>query len=317
MRLWLKNRFIELLRPALTLWLPASALFLLLLAPGAHAITQTRKDITELQRTVFTLQSDISDLKGEIENLPSEESIALVRQVQADILAQLSELLRDVQVMTGRFEESKYYMDKFVKDTSAEVDLMKARVDTATPGLNKEEARKLIERIESIEAELAAIKEKLPALEAAIPAGPEETPPKEATPEEVYEAALNTFREEKHKEAREMMEAFIRKYPEHTLAGNAQFWIAETYYAEKDYDDAILAYEDLLQKHKKHSKVPAAILKQGLAFIELGDNKAARGILREVIEKYPKSEQAKTASEKLSTLEGSESSNTTGPPEKK
>ncbi len=310
MRLLLKNRFIELLRPALALWLPASALFLLLLAPDAHAVTQTRKDITELQRTVFTLQSDISDLKGEIEKLPSEESIAQVRQTQADIMAQLSELLRDVQVMTGRFEESKYYMDKFVKDTSAEVDLMKARVDTATPGLNKEEARKLIARIESIEAELAAIKEKLPALEAAAP-------PKEATPEEVYEAALNTFREEKHKEAREMMEAFIRKYPKHTLAGNAQFWIAETYYAEKDYDDAILAYEDLLQKHKKHSKVPPAILKQGLAFIELGDNKAARGILREVIEKYPDSEQAKTAGERLSSLERSESSNTVGPPEKK
>ena len=141
MRLLLKNRFIELLRPALTLWLPASALFLLFLVPDVHAISQTRKDINELQRTVFTLQSDISDLRGEIEKLPSEESIAHVRQTQADIVAQLSELLRDVQVMTGRFEESKYYMDKFVKDTSAEVDLMKARVDPATPGLNKEEAR--------------------------------------------------------------------------------------------------------------------------------------------------------------------------------
>jgi tol-pal system protein YbgF len=231
-------------------------------------------------------------------------------------------------VLTGRFEESRYFTDKLLNDTSAEVEVLKTRVDDAIGGLTEQQAEDLVMRVEAVEQTMASIDERLAAIEKATGKLPpekadKEPEPKKETPEDVYEAALDTYKDSQYDEARQMMEAFIKEYPEHTLAGNAQFWIAETYYADKNYADAILAYEDLLQKHKGHGKVPAALLKQALSFLEMGDKKAARGILRELIENHPDAEQAKTAKEKLNKLEGakseskkSESSNAVGPPAK-
>jgi tol-pal system protein YbgF len=316
----IKNLLMRFLRPAL-LGLPASALILLCLPPDCHAISQTKKDIQELQRNVFVLQSDMADLKAQMKSLPSEEAIKQIRQSQAEMLTQISELLRDLQVLMGRFEESRYFTDKLLNDTSAEMEVLKTKVDAKTGGLTKKESENLITQIAGIETQLASINERLAAIEKVTGKLPPEKvakKPKKKTPDDVYEAALDTYKKNKHEEARKMMEAFIKEFPDHKLAGNAQFWIAETYYTNKDYTDAILAYEDLLQRYKDHGKIPAALLKQALSFLEMGDKKAARGILRELIENHPDSKQAKTAREKLNTLEGtkSESSNAAGPPAK-
>jgi tol-pal system protein YbgF len=320
---FVRNRLIKLLRPAL-IGLPASALILVSLAADCHALSQTKKDIQELQRNVFVLQSDISDLKTKIDKLPSDEAMTQIRQSQADLLTQVQDLLRQVQVLTGRFEESRYFTDKLLNDTAADMEVLKTRVDDATGGMTKKQAEDLISRVEGIEETMASLDERLAAIEQAtgqLPAEAteKEPEPKEESPEDVYEAALDTYTNNDFKDARRMMEAFIEEYPDHKLAGNAQFWIADAYYSEKEYADAILAYEDLLQKYKGHAKIPAALLKQALAFLEMGDEKAAIGILRELIENHPDSEQAKTAKEKLSTLESeksTESSETAGPPEK-
>jgi tol-pal system protein YbgF len=258
-----------------------------------------------------------------VDNLPSEEAIKQIRQSQADMLTQISELLRDLQVLTGRFEESRYFTDKFLNETSAEVEVLKIKVDAATGGLTKKESEELITRIAGIEAQLSSIDKRLAAIEKTTGKLPsrkadKKPKPKKETPEDIYEAALDTYKKNKYGEARQMMAAFIKEYPDNKLAGNAQFWIAETYYADKDYADAILAYEDLLQKYKGHGKIPAALFKQALAFLEMGDEKAARGILRELVENHPDAEQAKTAKEKLNKLEGAKpkSSTTVGPPAK-
>ncbi len=202
------------------------------------------------------------------------------------------------------------------------MEVLKTKVDAATGGLTKKESEELITRIAGIEAQLSSIDERLAAIEKTTgkltSKKNKEPAPKKKTPEDVYGEALDTFKKDKFDEARQMMQAFIKEYPDHKLAGNAQFWIAETYYADKDYADAILSYEDLLQKYKGHGKIPDALYKQALSFLEMGDEKAARGILRELIENHPDAEQAKTAKEKLNTLEGAKpkSSDTVGPPAK-
>lgn len=318
---FIKN-LVSRLRPTRTWWVPASALVVLCLATDSHAISQTRKDIEELQRNMFIMQSDISDLKAMVRNLPSEEDLRQIRQTQANITTQLQDLLREVQVMTGRFEESRYFTDKFMKQTSAEIDVLNTKVDAASSGMTEEEARELIKRVETLEAGLASLKKQLQDLEKAAKKLPKKTAPervaKKETPENLYEEALDAYKSGKFGKAREMMGTIIRKYPDNSLSGNAQFWIAETYYAEKAYADAILAYEDLLQKYKGHNKVPAALLKQAFSFLELGDEKAARGILRELIENHPDSEQAKIAKDKLKILEGgsTKSPEPQGPPSK-
>jgi|Deesub1362A_J573_1020465.scaffolds.fasta_scaffold00004_435 tol-pal system protein YbgF len=262
---------------------------------------QTKKDIEDIKRILSSLQNDVADLKTKAEK-GNGESLAAVRKNQANLFLQVSELLREVQVLSGRFDENKYFTDKLLKETSSEIEVIKSRLDSISAAGSRAQLEAIRTRIENIDSELSRLKERLSALEEITR---EAETQKEITPEKIYEAARNTFKEKRYEEARQQFEAFIKTFPNHYLAGNAQFWIAETYYAQKDYDDAILAYEELLQNYKKSLKVPGAMLKQAFAFLELGDKKAARGILRELIEKYPDSEQAKAAKEKLEKISGS------------
>jgi len=128
------------------------------------------------------------------------------------------------------------------------------------------------------------------------------TPAGESAPE-LYDRALNKIREEQDFTAgRELMEAFLKRYPENDLAVNAAYWIGETYYAEKNYEQAILKFEEIIQKYGDHPKVASAMLKQALAFESTGDQATARLLLQRVIERYPLSDEAGKAKQKLQTL---------------
>ncbi|MGH7834276.1 MAG: tol-pal system protein YbgF, partial [Candidatus Binatia bacterium] len=95
---------------------------------------------------------------------------------------------------------------------------------------------------------------------------------------------------------------FLKNNPNSELADNAQYWIGECHYALKEFDQAILEFDAVRRKYPNGDKVPAALLKQGFAFAELGDRVDARLILQEVIERYPLSAEATKAKERLKTL---------------
>ena len=98
---------------------------------------------------------------------------------------------------------------------------------------------------------------------------------------------------------RELMETFLKRYPDDALAVNAAYWVGETYYAEKAYEKAILQFEDIIQKYGEHPKVASAMLKQALAFEASGDKATARLLLQRVIERFPLSDEAKKAKQLL------------------
>lgn len=72
--------------------------------------------------------------------------------------------------------------------------------------------------------------------------------------------------------------------------------------ALKQYEQAILAYQDVIKEFPKGNKVPNALLRQAGAFLEIKDKTSSRLLLKKVIEKYPKSSEAKIARKKLKTL---------------
>jgi tol-pal system protein YbgF len=118
----------------------------------------------------------------------------------------------------------------------------------------------------------------------------------------MYKVAYEAFQKGDVEGARKKFEAFLKQYPNTELSGHAQFWIGETYYQKKDFEKAILEYEKAITKYPEGSKVPAALLKQGLAFLELGDKANARNLFKRVIERYPRSEQADMAKKKLDAV---------------
>ena len=112
-------------------------------------------------------------------------------------------------------------------------------------------------------------------------------------------AAYESYQAGSSGEAREKFESFIKDYPENEYTDNSRFWIAESYFRDKSFEDAILAYEDLFRKNPDSDKIPGAMLKQGMAFFALKDKDTGRLILEKLLEKYPDSEQAAEAKKKL------------------
>ena len=98
--------------------------------------------------------------------------------------------------------------------------------------------------------------------------------------------------------ARELLQDFLARYPKDELSPNAQYWLGETYYAEKKWNDAIVEFQKVLKEFKSSDKVPDALLKIGMAFEAQGDCQNATLFFEEVTQGHRNSPAAKTAREK-------------------
>jgi len=270
-----------------------------------------RDDVNKLQKDSFLIKNELNTVKEKTSGVATEESFNVVRQSQAEMQSLLSNVSRDIQVLSGRFDENKYFTEKTLKNSVVETDLIKAQI-TSMEGQIKDIKDRLTALENQIQQQKELIKGK--AKEAEKKAEEPKKEPKEeiSQPQKVteskskttmYEEAYDTFKEKRYKDAREKFNAFIKEFPKDELTDNAQFWIAETYYGEKDFEGAILAYEMLLKKYPQSGKAPTALKKQGFSFIEIGDKKTGKVILEQLIEKYPNSKEAGEAKKKIEEID--------------
>jgi tol-pal system protein YbgF len=264
-----------------------------------------RQDISKLQKDSASMQNELSGIKEKTTGVAKEESFTTIRQGQAEMQSTLSNVSRDIQVLSGRFDENKYSVEKKLKDSLTETELLKAQL-TAFEGQVKE-IKKRIDTIESqAKEDRTSLKEQSgnngnatkETSTQTISDAEKNVKPKSLDKKAQYDAAYALFTNKKYKEAREKFELYLKTYPQDELADNAQFWIGETYYREKDFEGAILSYETLLKKYPKSMKAPSALLKQGLSFVEIGDTKTAKVILDQVTERFPKTNEAEIAKKK-------------------
>jgi len=140
---------------------------------------------------------------------------------------------------------------------------------------------------------------------APAPAPPSSAPPARpapkagGNPEQEYAAALATFRAREHGQAVLDFIDFMAKYPKHPLAGNAQYWIGEAYWAQRDYRQALVEFEKVFEHGP--GKAPDALLKIGLCHLRLSDVPRAQQAWQRVVNEYPKSESAVMARSLIST----------------
>ena len=268
-----------------------------------------RQDIIQLQKESLIVKNELNTLKEKTSGAAKEESFNVVRQSQAETQSLLANVSRDLQLLSGRFDENKYFTEKALKNSAAEMDIIKAQIT-------------------SLEDQIKDIRKKLDALESPVKQKKElsekqqegtenkfEKPGKETHEEKQpakpvasddktskYKAAYNMFKAEKYKEARQMFGSFLKEFPNDELSDNAQFWIAETYYRGKDFEGAIFEYEILLKKYPTSQKASSALLKQGLSFIEMGDKKTGKIILEQMLERYPDSKEAELAKKTIENI---------------
>ncbi|MEO7774975.1 MAG: tol-pal system protein YbgF [Steroidobacteraceae bacterium] len=91
-------------------------------------------------------------------------------------------------------------------------------------------------------------------------------------------------------------------YPQGSLADNTQYWLGEAYYVTRDYDNANAAFQRVLTRWPDSRKAPDALLKMGLTQLEQKRPGAARSTLRQVTERYPGSDAARIAGERLQKI---------------
>ncbi|MBI1909608.1 MAG: tol-pal system protein YbgF [Deltaproteobacteria bacterium] len=115
----------------------------------------------------------------------------------------------------------------------------------------------------------------------------------------LYNKGLTAVNNRLYKEAIASFNQFIQQSPKAELADNAQYWIGECYFAQRDFKTAIAEFQKVLEKHPMSPKAAPALLKQGYAFYEMKSYPEAEAFLKKVIAKYPKSTEAGKAEERL------------------
>lgn len=127
----------------------------------------------------------------------------------------------------------------------------------------------------------------------------------EASAKERYEGILAMFKQGHLDKARQGFREFLVQYPTSTRAPNAQYWLGECFYGNKQYPQAIEAYDLVEADYPQSAKVPAALLKKGYAYLALKDRQQARKILERIVRSYRGSPEAGKASGRLAQLQGS------------
>lgn len=245
-------------------------------------LLEMKRRLGEAERAVKALQDDTSGgVRAHVETLAKN---------QADFQAELDGVRVDLQSMQGRTSDQNRINDEIRQDLALLRDELSLQVADQE------------QRLAKLEAGEAAAPPVVPRAESPAKPVTVATPVGESAPE-LYDRALKKIREEQQFAAgRELMESFLARYPQHDLAVNAAYWVGETYYAEKNFEKAILQFEDIIQKYGDHPKVASAMLKQALAFEATGDKATAKLLLQRVSERFPLSEEAGKAKQKLQGL---------------
>jgi len=267
----------------------ASVLCLALLgaAAGGCAVADTGAFV-RLQEDMEVLKAEVATSRRTAQSpaATDPDEPASFRRDLADLAADNDRIKADLLAVITRSDETKLEMQKEV-----------SRLNGTTVEMGQ--------AIQEMQGKIARLEEKVGA--GTSPPAPAAAPPKVSleelsTPEERYDYALGLIKNGNTKKGREVLNTFAAKYPDHRLMQNVFYWKGETFYAEKDYESAILSFQDVVDKYAGGEKAPDAMLKQGLSFQALNDNRNARILYELLLSKYPKSPAAERARQRLAEL---------------
>ena len=120
---------------------------------------------------------------------------------------------------------------------------------------------------------------------------------------ENYEAALEILKQQDYVRAGGAFRQFLESFPNSLLADNAQYWLAETYYVEKNFPEALLQFQRVLSTYPRSRKLPDALLKIGYSHYELAEWDQARAALARVAGEFPDSTAATLAGQRLRRMD--------------
>ena len=247
-------------------------------------------NVEELRQSVLTMRGQIEEFNGRSQML-MERMDKIERSIN-DVSGNLkNDTVEMNAAMSDRLDKLKDEVVKLSLETRAFIQLVEKR-----NGITWESHRRALEAISKAEGVKAPASTRQPA--AAIP---DQTPQKLA-PEELYKRSYSAYLGGDFEGAIKGFGEYLRLYPKTELSDNAAYWMGESYYSMKDYDRAATAFDDMASGYPDSNKAPAALLKSAMALTELGASDPALDRLKKILDKYPTSNEAIQASEKLSSM---------------
>ncbi len=128
------------------------------------------------------------------------------------------------------------------------------------------------------------------------------TPPVTGSDQDNYQMAFNLLRDGRYVESAEAFDQFLTVFPSSPLADNAQYWLAETYYVQRQFTTALPAFQAVVDQYPDSMKLPDALLKIGFCNYELQQWDSARQALMRVSREFPDTTAARLATQRLERL---------------
>jgi tol-pal system protein YbgF len=275
---------------------------------GPRPAAAVAREIIELQRDVTTLLQGQKDLSTQLTQDHTvmrtllEQSSDTVGKLNGT-MSGLQKSVQDVQANSGARLDT---MSTQVQGLSDNLEEIKSRL-----GKLNQQLVDLQNTVQSLDAKVSG-GATLPAGSAPAPSpnpGSASVPPASSTApapsgpapsaDTLYSNGLRDITSGKYDLARSEFQDYLKYYSDTDLASNAQFYLGEIAYSQRQYSQSVSEYDKVLTNYPKSFKLAPARLKKGMALIELGQK--AQGIkeLREVVKRYPGTEEERRARAKL------------------
>ena len=270
-----------------------------------------QKDLKTLEKAVYSGTINIKNSNSQ-KNFDVNSEDVLTRH-----LLKLSDIENQFQELTNKFEEINFKLDKLsnrlskvqadnqVRFQDIESSLSSGEVNKKLTSKIKKKEKKLpgssepqdlgsisykdtennetSQQIQSVETTSSVVTETFQAEENILPKESEE---------KQYEFATSFLKVGDYSTAERAFREFVITNPEHKLAGNAQYWYAETFRIRQLYTDAATAYLEGYQKYPKGEKASINLLKLGISMVQIGEKEQGCKMIEGVEKQYPKANQS-------------------------
>ena len=221
-------------------------------------------------------------------------------QLTLELLERVEQLEAEIRHIRGELELQRHQLDLFRQERAAA-----SPPPVASPSPPLREATPVPTRPAGTEN--PAVPAQSPASAPRPPASSERTataPPASGQSEQsAFDASLGELREGRYSEAITGFQGYLSAYPGGKLAGDAQYWLGESYYLSRNYDAAKEAFINLGLNHPQSERLPDALLKLGYIYGAEGDADRAREVLQKLVQVYPNTQAANLAGRRLQSLE--------------
>ena len=259
----------------------ALALFLTIAIPPAFG---ANKELVQLQTQVDQLQQQITQMKQSF-----DERMGVMKNLlehNTDVANKVATAINDLQASINKQEQ----------DRAGQVDQISGQIQALNDTMDELKVRlaklsKQFEDMQTAQQSMAAQQAQAQQQQQQMAQAP--------PPDVLYNNALRDYNGGKNDLAVQEFNDYIKFYPNTDLAGNSYFYLAEIQFKAGDYKTAVTNYDLVLQNFPSGNKAAASQLKKGFSLLELGKEDEGTQELKHVIQRYPRTNEATQARERL------------------